>query len=115
MEKALSRARVDVYLFPHPFRIPYRRTFAGVSLTLLAVTDTRYVGFLATHEGYVMGLDTLPLFLGIMVYTVFWPPAILTPETRVSRTPAEEVQYPMSNTDSSRDGSNVVDMKAEAQ
>jgi len=44
-----------------------------------------YVGFLATHEAYVAGLDTLPLFLGIVVYCYFWPPAILTPETRVPR------------------------------
>ena len=44
----------------------------------------RYIGFLATHERYFFGLDTLPLWLGISVYVLFWPGAWLTPETRVA-------------------------------
>lgn len=30
-----------------------------------------------------MGLDTLPLFLGILTYCYFWPGRYLTPETRI--------------------------------
>ncbi|KAL7419399.1 hypothetical protein Q5752_006237 [Cryptotrichosporon argae] len=44
-----------------------------------------YVGYLATHERYFLGLDTLPLLLGISVYTWFWPAKYLVPETRVPR------------------------------
>lgn len=43
----------------------------------------RYIGYLATHERYFLGLDTLPLFLGILTYTYFWPGRYITPETRV--------------------------------
>lgn len=32
-----------------------------------------YIGYLATHERYFLGLDTLPLLLGILVYCYFWP------------------------------------------
>lgn len=42
-----------------------------------------YSGYLATHEVYWAALDALPLWLGIMVYTYFWPCRILTPETAV--------------------------------
>jgi len=41
-------------------------------------------GYLATHERYFLGLDTLPLFLGVSVYVWFWPGKYLTPETRVA-------------------------------
>lgn len=43
----------------------------------------RYTGFLTIHEIYFMTLDCMPLWIGISVYTWLWPPAILTPETRV--------------------------------
>ncbi|ODO06208.1 hypothetical protein L198_01440 [Cryptococcus wingfieldii CBS 7118] len=29
-----------------------------------------YIGYLATHEGYLFGLDTLPLLLGVAICTV---------------------------------------------
>ncbi|WVW82412.1 hypothetical protein I302_104419 [Kwoniella bestiolae CBS 10118] len=32
-----------------------------------------YIGYLATHERYYLGLDTLPLLLGIATYCYFWP------------------------------------------
>jgi len=32
-----------------------------------------YVGHLATTESYFYGLDTLPLFIAIVVYVPFWP------------------------------------------
>ncbi|WVQ70918.1 hypothetical protein IAR50_000443 [Cryptococcus sp. DSM 104548] len=32
-----------------------------------------YVGYLATHEAYLLGLDSLPLLLGIAAYCWFWP------------------------------------------
>ncbi|KAJ3485770.1 hypothetical protein NLI96_g4730 [Meripilus lineatus] len=32
-----------------------------------------YFGKLSTTEGYFYGLDTLPLFIAIVVYTPFWP------------------------------------------
>lgn len=61
--------------------------------------DTSYAGHLATHEEYWAGLDALPLLLGIAVYTWFWPPAILTPETAVQRTDSEagDSQYEFQN------------------
>ncbi|KAK4686239.1 hypothetical protein P7C73_g3894, partial [Tremellales sp. Uapishka_1] len=42
-----------------------------------------YIGYLATHEGFFLGLDTLPLFLGITVYVYFWPGKYLMPETKI--------------------------------
>ncbi|WWD17784.1 hypothetical protein CI109_102226 [Kwoniella shandongensis] len=36
-----------------------------------------YVGYIATHERFYLGLDTLPLLLGIAVYTYYWPGAYL--------------------------------------
>ena len=66
------------------------------------MTRYRYVGYLATHERFFLGLDTLPLFLGITTYTWFWPGKYLTPETRaikevapepVSESPSGDVQY----------------------
>ncbi|KAF5318767.1 hypothetical protein D9619_010878 [Psilocybe cf. subviscida] len=38
-----------------------------------------YHGFLATHEPYFYGLDTLPLFLAIAIYIPFWPGRIIGP------------------------------------
>ncbi|KAB5590798.1 hypothetical protein CTheo_5760 [Ceratobasidium theobromae] len=35
-------------------------------------------GYLATHEVYFYTLDTLPLFIAILVFTVAWPPLYLT-------------------------------------
>ncbi|KAB5591069.1 hypothetical protein CTheo_5481 [Ceratobasidium theobromae] len=35
-------------------------------------------GHLATHEVYFYTLDTLPLFIAILVFTVAWPPLYLT-------------------------------------
>ncbi|ODN84437.1 hypothetical protein L202_00387 [Cryptococcus amylolentus CBS 6039] len=32
-----------------------------------------YIGYLATHEGYLLALDTLPLLLGVGIYCWFWP------------------------------------------
>ncbi|WVQ85253.1 hypothetical protein IAT38_007418 [Cryptococcus sp. DSM 104549] len=32
-----------------------------------------YIGYLATHERFYLGLDTLPLLLGIAVFMYFWP------------------------------------------
>jgi hypothetical protein len=52
-----------------------------------------YSGYLSTHERYFFGLDTLPLFLGIIVYMYYWPPAILTPETRITREDSTELTY----------------------
>lgn len=31
-----------------------------------------------------MGLDTLPLYLGVTVYVWFWPGKYLTPETKIA-------------------------------
>ncbi|KAG9082850.1 hypothetical protein FS749_006527 [Ceratobasidium sp. UAMH 11750] len=35
-------------------------------------------GYLLTHEVYFFVLDCLPLLVATAVYTVIWPPAILT-------------------------------------
>ncbi|KAH7337989.1 RTA1 like protein-domain-containing protein [Rhizoctonia solani] len=35
-------------------------------------------GYLATHEGYFYTLDTLPLFIAILVFVITWPPMYLT-------------------------------------
>ena len=32
-----------------------------------------YRGHLATTEGFFYGLDSLPLFIAVVVYTPFWP------------------------------------------
>ncbi|OXG79187.1 integral membrane protein [Cryptococcus neoformans A2-102-5] len=32
-----------------------------------------YVSYLSSHEGYFLGLDSLPLLLGIATYIFFWP------------------------------------------
>lgn len=42
-----------------------------------------YIGYLATHERFFLGLDTLPLLLGVATYVVFWPGRYLTPGSRV--------------------------------
>lgn len=52
-------------------------------------TPRRYAGYLATHERYFLALDTLPLFLGIVVYTYFWPGRYLTKETKVVKDDVE--------------------------
>lgn len=38
---------------------------------------------MATHEVFVLTLDTLPLLIGIAVYTWYWPGKYLTPETKI--------------------------------
>ncbi|KAH7337990.1 RTA1 like protein-domain-containing protein [Rhizoctonia solani] len=35
-------------------------------------------GYLATHEGYFYVLDTLPLFIAVLVFVITWPPMYLT-------------------------------------
>jgi hypothetical protein len=48
------------------------------------MTDgNRYIGYLATHERYFLGLDTLPLLVGISTYMFFWPGRYLTPESKI--------------------------------
>jgi hypothetical protein len=42
-----------------------------------------YIGYLATHERFFLGLDTLPLWLGVTTFVIFWPGKYLTPETRI--------------------------------
>lgn len=42
-----------------------------------------YIGYLATHERYFLGLDTLPLWLGVSSFVWFWPGKYLTPESKV--------------------------------
>ncbi|WRT64236.1 uncharacterized protein IL334_001165 [Kwoniella shivajii] len=32
-----------------------------------------YIGYLATHERFYLGFDTLPLLLGVATYCIFWP------------------------------------------
>ena len=51
----------------------------------MANPDFRYIGYLATHERYFLGLDTLPLLIGISTYMFFWPGRYLTPESRVAK------------------------------
>ncbi|KAK8866017.1 hypothetical protein IAR55_001168 [Kwoniella newhampshirensis] len=59
-----------------------------------------YVGYIATHERFYLGLDTLPLLLGIAVYTYFWPGAYLTFPRKVkkSKSEAAEEGVPMGET-----------------
>lgn len=52
-----------------------------------------YIGYLATHERYFLGLDTLPLWLGICSYTFIWPGKYITPESRIIKeSPSAETQ-----------------------
>jgi len=48
-----------------------------------------YIGYLATHERYFLGLDTLPLLLGITTYVFFWPGRYITPQSRVIKDPLQ--------------------------
>ncbi|WWC86354.1 uncharacterized protein L201_001227 [Kwoniella dendrophila CBS 6074] len=45
-----------------------------------------YIGYLATHEGYYLGFDTLALLLGIATYCYFWPGKYLhfAPKNQIS-------------------------------
>jgi hypothetical protein len=56
-----------------------------------------YVGYLATHEAFVFGLDTIPLWIGLVVYCWYWPPKILTAETAI---PKVTHDYQMNGPDS---------------
>jgi hypothetical protein len=75
MEAALLRPRIHLYLLHDPKCLPNSRAQSGVSQQHRhdEVANVRYIGYLATHERFFLGLDTLPLFLGITVYTYFWP------------------------------------------
>lgn len=42
-----------------------------------------FQGFLATTERFFYGLDTLPLFIAIVVYLPFWPGRFIPPFTAV--------------------------------
>ncbi|KAL8634474.1 MAG: hypothetical protein Q9228_007931, partial [Teloschistes exilis] len=35
--------------------------------------NDRFGGYLSTHEIFFLLLDPLPLFLGVVAYTYFWP------------------------------------------
>ncbi|CAE6378444.1 hypothetical protein RSOLAG22IIIB_11545 [Rhizoctonia solani] len=45
-----------------------------------------FTGYLATHEVYFYVLDTLPLFIAILVFVVTWPPMYLTHYGRTGST-----------------------------
>jgi len=42
-----------------------------------------FQGRLATSEPFFYGLDTLPLFIAIVVYLPFWPGRFITPITEI--------------------------------
>nr|ODN93119.1 integral membrane protein [Cryptococcus depauperatus CBS 7841] len=44
--------------------------------------DKGYYSYIATHESYYLGLDCLPLLLGIATYVYFWPGKYLHFETK---------------------------------
>jgi hypothetical protein len=76
METTLLCPWIHLYLLHDPKCFPNGRAQSGVSPQQHRddeVADIRYIGYLATHERFFLGLDTLPLFLGITVYTYFWP------------------------------------------
>ena len=75
MEITLLCPWIHLYLFHDPKCLPNSRAQSGVSHQHLQEegANIRYIGYLATHERFFLGLDTLPLFLGITVYTYFWP------------------------------------------
>ena len=85
MEASLLGARVHLYLFRRAVGLSNRRAVPGVRATRSAPRLTpRYIGYLATHEGYFLGFDTLPLWLGIVAYMIFWPGAFV-PSIRKSK------------------------------
>lgn len=50
------------------------RTFSKIrSFYRVVELSQGYQGHLATTEAFFYGLDTLPLFLAISIYTPFWP------------------------------------------
>ncbi|KAM0752977.1 RTA1-domain-containing protein [Meredithblackwellia eburnea MCA 4105] len=49
-----------------------------------------YTGYLATHEGYFYCLDSLPLFLAMSLYIVWWPPLYVVPSAPKDRRKSQE-------------------------
>lgn len=49
-----------------------------------------YEGRIATTESYFYALDTLPLFIAVVVYTPFWPGRFIS-NTNSPLTPKDEV------------------------
>lgn len=58
-----------------------------------------YIGYLATHERFFLGLDTLPLWLGVTTFVWFWPGRYLTPESKVKPDTEEDVSGEMGMTE----------------
>ncbi|KAG6809079.1 hypothetical protein H0H92_001687, partial [Tricholoma furcatifolium] len=55
-----------------------------------------YQGHLATTEAYFYGLDTLPLFIAISIYTPFWPGRFIPPQPQAS-TESEKIELESPN------------------
>lgn len=49
-----------------------------------------YSGYLRTNEWAYYALDTLPLFLAIVVWAFIWPPSIIVEGENMPSTPATE-------------------------
>ncbi|WVQ70919.1 hypothetical protein IAR50_000444 [Cryptococcus sp. DSM 104548] len=69
-----------------------------------------YIGYLATHESFLLGLDSLPLILGVSVYCWFWPARYIQfegnpfkdPQARAGSEAVEQV-YPLRMYESEED------------
>ncbi|KAF8974506.1 RTA1 like protein-domain-containing protein [Flammula alnicola] len=75
-------------------KVWYKSWLALASACLLAVSGSWVVelsegfqGRLATSEPFFYGLDTLPLFIAIVVYIPFWPGRFIIPNDK----PSEEI------------------------
>ncbi|TXT11269.1 hypothetical protein VHUM_02020 [Vanrija humicola] len=96
----LIRARKDEFLWK---RSGWKQLYFALGFTCICFLirsffrtielSEGYAGYLSIHEKFYMGLDALPLFVGILVYVWYWPPRILTPETKVQRHEWSDASY----------------------
>jgi len=67
-----------------------------------------FEGHLATVEAFFYGLDTLPLFLAIVVYVPFWPGRFIPPQEAVPATAQVDEERPAESTSASMEEKPVV-------
>ncbi|KAJ7180301.1 RTA1-like protein [Mycena crocata] len=78
-------------------------SFFGIlirSVYRVAELSQGYDGHLATTEPYFYGLDTLPLFIAIAIYVVFWPGRYIGDGTPIARKEASIDSAPVESKES---------------
>ncbi|THH19869.1 hypothetical protein EW146_g1399 [Bondarzewia mesenterica] len=67
-----------------------------------------FEGPIATNEGNFYGLDTLPLFIAVVVYCPFWPGRFIPPFSKSATIAPEVVEENKSNSEISRESKDIV-------